>query len=340
MTRACAHSQWSFQPKSWERDARHRCTEYFREFVRKRVVRPRPEPPYWNALVSVGMKELDPEWASIQQVMAWADEDRQDEVLVELVMLLVHYMDSRFLNLERLEYVGKAVAALQRMGLQEEEALLRIDALGWTYVEVLKLDEAHEELFRGFEIARGEDLRALGLAWRARVRVERKDFERVEEDFARAEELIHEALAIDCSPWIRFRVNMAAGDIALKRGDTEGARAALNFYRRAAREADSYGGEGDGYQIGPRIGLAYLGLGQIKAAERKFKELSSLEQIPVGKLYAEYGLALVVRERGNIPVARLMLNDVKAKLSRRTRSNLLLRLIEEQEARIQGQQGP
>ena len=332
MTRDFASGQLGSQKEEWRREAKHRCTEYFRQFVRERVIRPRPEPPYWNALVSDRMVKLDPEWPSIQQVMTWADEDGQDEVLVELVMLLVHYMDSRFLNLERLEYVGKAVAALQRMGRQEEEALLRIDALGWTYVEESKVDQAYEEIFRGFEIARGEDLRALGLAWRARVRVERKEFER-------ANELIHEALVIDASPWIRFRVNMAAGDIALKRGGREDAKTALGFYQRAAKAADSYGGEGYGYQIGPRIGLAYLGVGKVKEAERKFKELSGLEQIPIGKLYAEYGLALVTRERGNLPESRMMLNDVKVKLSRRTRSNLLLRLIEEQEARMQGSPG-
>jgi tetratricopeptide (TPR) repeat protein len=309
-----------------------RFTEYFLEFVRERVIRPRPEPPYWNALVSDRMGELDLEWPSILQVMTWVDKDGQDEILVKLVMLLVHYMDSRFLNRERLEYVGKAVAALQKMSRKEEEALLRIDALGWTYVEESSLDEAYQEISRGFEIAqesRQEDLLALGLAWRARVRVERKDFER-------ADELIGEALAIDCNPWIRFRVNMAAGDIVLKRGGQDGAQAALLFYQCAAKEADSYGGEGYGYQIGPRIGLSYLGVGQIEEAERKFKELSGLEQIPIGQLYAEYGLALVARARGNLAEARVMLDNVKAKLSRltRSRSNLLLRLIEEQEARM------
>ncbi|HEX3126691.1 MAG TPA: hypothetical protein VH394_05120, partial [Thermoanaerobaculia bacterium] len=185
------------------------------------------------------------------------------------------------------------------------------------------------QIVRGFEMARGDDLRALGLAWRARVRVERKHFER-------ADELIRDALAIPCSPWILFRVNMAAGDISLKRGDQDGARAALGFYQRAAQEADSYGGEGYGYQIGPRIGLAYLGMGDIDEAESKFRELSGLEQIPIGKLYAEYGLALVARERGHLPEARLMLSDVRSKIYRYTTSNLLLRLIEEQELRMAG----
>ncbi|HEV7519206.1 MAG TPA: SIR2 family protein [Thermoanaerobaculia bacterium] len=328
LTRAFARDQWVAQP-AWEQEARRRWVEYFRELVRERVVRPHPEPPYWNALVSHGMVGLDPEWPSIQQVMAWADASKQDEVLVELVMLLVHYMDSRFLNLERLEYVEKAVAALRRMGRKEEEALLRIDALGWTYVEVLQLEEARQQILRGLEMAQGEDLRALGLAWRARVRVEKRNFKE-------ADEWIEQAMAVKCSAWIRFRVNMAAGDIKLKRGDRESSRAALELYQRAVEETLHYGGEGSGYQIGPRIGLAFLGMGQIEEAERKFKELSGLEQIPIGKLYAEYGLALVARERGYLPEARVMLNDVKAKLSRRTRSNLLLRLIEEQEARMQG----
>lgn len=327
ITRAFARAQLNEHPQ-WEREAKDRCTKYFLEFVKSRVIRPRPEPSYWNALVSVSMSDLDLEWPSIQQVLTWADEMGQDEILTEFVMLLVHYMDSRFLNLERLEYVEKAVSAFDRMGRKEEEALLRIDALGWTYVEVLKLDQAYQQIFKGFEVAQGDDLRALGLAWRARVRVERRDFKR-------ADELINEAFAINCSPWIKFRVNMAAGDIELKRGGVRGPQKALRFYQSAAKEADSYGGEGYGYQIGPRIGLAYLGIGQIEEAEQKFEELKGLEQIPIGKLYAEYGLALVASERGNVPEARVMLNDVKAKLSRRTRSNLLLRLIEEQEARLQ-----
>ncbi len=350
MTRAFARHRLNTH-KTLKQEARRRCTEYFLEFVRDRVKRPQPEPPYWNALVRVEMVEaLNPEWPSIQQVLTWADEDGQDENLVELVMLLVHYMDTQFFNLERLEYVKKAIAALQRLALQkealpckEQEALLRIDALGWTYVEVLELDRARAEICQGlktaqyFKIAQRDDLCALGRAWGARVEVEDK-----EKDFVKAGRLIDEARAIECSPWIRFRVNMAAGDIALKKGGWQNAEDALHFYQRAAREAESYGGEGYGYQTMPRIGLAHLELGQIKDAEQNFVELSGLEQIPIGKLYAEYGLALVELRRGNQEEAQAMLSDVKAKLSRRTKSNLnlLLRLIEDQEARMQARKEP
>src|SRR5260370_3200288 len=86
-------------------------------------------------------------------------------------------MDSRFFNLDRLIYVKKAVEATHKMSLKEYEALLRIDALGWTYVEEDRLDEAYREITAGLSIAKqigGNDekakqLLALGLAWQARV---------------------------------------------------------------------------------------------------------------------------------------------------------------------------
>lgn len=319
----------------WRSEAKLRCTQFFLELVRQKVVRPQPDQPYWNSLVHDRMKDLEPEWPGIQQVMARADEDGQEEVLIELVMLLVHYMDSRFMNVERLKYVQKAVDIFQKKGMREEEALLRIDALGWTYVEELKLDKADREISRGYKMAQGNDLRALGLVWMARVKVERR-----ERDFRWAEERIQEARALVCSPWIRFRVHMAAGDIALKRGDRESAKAALDHYEEAAQQAETYGGEGGGYQTKPRIGLAYLAMKEIGKAEQIFKELRDEEKIPIiAKLYAEYGLALVEREKGNQAEALRMLDEVKTKIYRYTGSNLLLRLIEEQEARMEGSRG-
>jgi tetratricopeptide (TPR) repeat protein len=126
---------------------------------------------------------------------------------------------------------------------------------------------------------------------------------------------------------------MAAGDIALKRGDSA---KALTYYKTAWRLADSYGGEGRGYQILPRIGLAYLGVGQLDNAERELRKLRELEQIPIGKLYGDYGLAMVAYKRGEIQSARELLEDVEAQLSRRTTSNLLRKLIESQKAQLPG----
>lgn len=332
MTRAFARRQLNERPE-WEKEVRHWCSQYFLDLIRRSVCREQPEPRYWNALVTDRMAAIDPEWPSIQEVMKWADQEGNHQLLVELVMLLVHYMDSRFYNSERLSYVSKAVAAVERLGHKEDEALLRIDALGWTYVEEDRLQEAYDEIHRGFEIAekfakKGRtDLRALGLAWRARVRIELAEPER-------AQELIRDALKIrGARPWIKFRVAMAAGDIALKRGDSKNA---LSYYQNAETEVNKYGGEGHGYQIAPRLGLAYLGLGRLDEARAQFSRLASFDKIAIGKLYADYGLAMVDHQKGNFQSARERLEQVKAELSRRTTSNLLLKLIESQEAKIPG----
>jgi tetratricopeptide (TPR) repeat protein len=221
--------------------------------------------------------------------------------------------------------VNRAVEAARKMDRKEDEALLRIDALGWTYVEEDRLEEAYREIVAGLEIARqirnenenATQLLALGLAWQARVMIEQGRS-------TEASQLINEALAIPCKPWIKFRVNLAAGDIALKQGN---GLEALRFYEDAAQASQEYGGEGRGYQTEPRIGLAYLAKGKPEEAEAKFQALHNLEQIAIGKLYAEYGLALVAYERGETPKAKLFVETVRKELSRRTTSNLLLKLI-------------
>ncbi|HEX9941157.1 MAG TPA: SIR2 family protein [Thermoanaerobaculia bacterium] len=341
VTRGFARTQLTEARPDVEEEARRRCSDYYLEFIKRNVIREEPKPRYWNALVSDGMDAIDAEQPIILEVMKWEDQKSREERLVEFVMLLVHYMDSRFLNAERLSYVQKAVSALEKMSgeeknalemvkRKEDEALLRIDALGWTYVEEGSLDLADREIDHGFRIAEEfareekEDLRALGLAWKARVRIEQNDS-------ASALELIDQALAIECNPWIKFRVNMSAGDIALKQGDS---MSALIYYEQAEAEMKEYGPEGYGYQIDPRIGLAYLGVGRIEDAEQKFKKLWGVAQIAIGKLYAEYGLAMVAYKRGEIQSARGLMDEIKAKLSRRTTSNLLLKLIKSQEAHL------
>jgi tetratricopeptide (TPR) repeat protein len=353
MTRAFARTQLKKQP-NFEAESKDRCIRYFRMFVRETVTRENPTRRYWNALVSDAMLAIDPEWPSIQQMMAWADEAGHDDVLVDFVLMLVHYMDSRFHNFERLFYVDRAIAALRRRAeleehqaaleqrnpdrvlldqFREDEALLRIDTLGWTYVEENRLRDAYREILHGFQMAERletserNDLLALGYAWRARVLIEQNDATldevRIEETLS-ADQLIERALAIDSSAWIRTRVNMAAGDIALKQGNSN---EALKRYEAAEAEAQKYGNEGRGYQTAPRIGLAYLAANRLDEAEKRFKELRDLEQIAIGKLYADYGLAMVAYKRGEIVGARGIIEATRTKLSRRTSSNLLLKLI-------------
>src|SRR5215207_2551621 len=332
MTRTFARRMLD-ERRDFEETARRRCTGYFLELVRDSVKREKPNRPYWNALVSDEMMTIDPEWPSVAEVMNWAAAAGDHETLVDFVMLLVHYMDSRLLNRERLTYVHQAIAALHELNRPEDQALLLIDALGWTYVEENRLEEAYTQIRMGFGLAEdlasragddprarraADDLRALGFAWRARVRIEQG---RVGD----AESLIRQALSLECSAWIKCRVRMAEGDIALRRRD--GANA-LRAYLEQARQAKEYDDEGHGYQWRPRIGMAYLQLGKLDEANRTFQELFEFKQIEIGRLYAEFGLAMVRYRRGDRQSARVMIDDIRARLERRTSSNLLLNMIE------------
>jgi len=75
------------------------------------------------------------------------------------------------------------------------------------------------------------------------------------------------------------------------------------------------------------MGLAYAGVGRLGEAKQKFEALREEEHIAIGKLYAEYGLALVAYKMGETGSARGLIEEIRDKLSRRTASNLLLKLI-------------
>jgi LuxR family glucitol operon transcriptional activator len=325
LTRAFVGRRLEQEPRFAE-DARERWALYYLGFVERSVRRVAPDVKYWDSLVSDGMAAVDLEWPSILQVMEWADRAGRQELLLDFVLLLVHYMDSRFYNLERMIYVKKAVEAAGRLGRREDEAILLIDALGWTYVEENRFAEAEEAINAGLDVAGGldqakpaaTDAIALGLAWLARMSIEqgRK---------SEAAEWINRALETPCRPWIKYRVTMAAGDIALKESKS---REALRLYESAVEQYQTYGGEGHGYQIEPRIGLAYLGSGALQEAQRRFQALRKYEQIAIGRLYADYGVALVAFRQGDVDEARRLAHATEQRMSRRTTSNLLLTLLD------------
>ncbi len=323
------------QNAEFESIARGQWYKYYFEFIGNYVKRSHPSVEYWNALVSDKMDKIDVEWPTIYEVLKWSASEKNaenDQLLLNLTFLLIHYMDSRFYNLERIKYVELAIAAANRLESKYYEALLRIDALGWTYVEENKYNEADYEIIKGIELAKQvkppfietNELMALGYAWAARVKIEQDRSELVDE----AVKLIDQALTFtdDSQPWIRFRILMAAGDISLKQNKN---KEALEKYKAAKTEMVRYGGEGNYYQINPRIGLANLALGDLLEAETIFTDLSNQKKISIGKLYGDYGLALIKFKNGDIKESNHLLENVKEELSKRTSSNLLLKLIKE-----------
>jgi LuxR family glucitol operon transcriptional activator len=316
------------QRKKFEIAARKRWSEYYLKYI-KVIERNQPDKRYWNVLVSPEMKIIDEEWSSINEVIKWADQNNQDRLFLDLIMLLVHYMDSRFLNLQRMQYVTKAVEIAHRLLQSEDEALLRLDALGWTLFEEGKLKAAYDEITFGLNIAKEidknnenrNDLLTLGYAWQARVEIELGHP-------VEASELIDKALKLSetCNFWIKSRVYMAAGDIALKQQDN---KTALEHYNNQVESMVEYDGEGNGYQVEPRIGLAYVKTGELEKAEEKFNALRVDETIPIGKLYGDYGLALVAFRRNQKEEARRLAYETKEALSRKAASNILRKLIDE-----------
>ncbi len=173
---------------------------------------------------------------------------------------MVHYMDSRFLNNQRLKFIELALkdpAALE----PRTAAVLYIDGLAWTYMEEGGNQQARNAIDQGLklfptngpEVAdEWDDLRALAYAWRARIdAAEGKKGAAIRNiDLAcRYVERLQE------KPWIQLRIRMMAGDVKFMDDEPDNA---IEHYMKAAEHAEFYGGEGDGYQINPRIGLALL----------------------------------------------------------------------------------
>ncbi|GGX78430.1 hypothetical protein GJV26_04265 [Massilia dura] len=311
-----------------------RLTAYHRAFVGKVVVRPDPPVPYWNAVVTQDMLEIDDEWPSIRDALVWATEHEPAHVIA-LVVLLAHYMDSRLLNSDRIRFTRAATAALHEAGRACEEALLRIDALGWTLIEEGQFEEAETEIAQGLallgECDRGQaaGLASLALTWRARARC-------LQDRAAHAQEEIVKALRTSRHEpnWIRYRVHMVAGDIRVKQNNFAGA---IRSYEKCRRFVNSYGGE-EGYQTLPRLGMAHLRNGQPNQAEKVFAELLRIclaDSIEIGALYARYGLAYIAsRDAARRGGARMQLKQIRAQLSRATTSNLLHRLMDELEGML------
>ncbi len=309
----------------FERDVRRACAERYLAFVRDVVERGRrlPDVPYWNALVSEDMNALDIEWPMIRAQLDWAVANKDIDVLRQFVLLLVHYMDSRCLNPDRLRYVTCVVRSMDDNDCPQDLALLHLDALAWTHLEegdAEHLKQALEEIDRGEQISQlvseGEnDLMALAKAWRALVfaRQERTTDSRA---------MIAEALSLAdvVEPWIRMRVFMAAGDIALM-GDA--VTPAFEHYQRALDASFAYGEDGMGYQLLPRIGLAMTMLdGALDEAQAHFDGIRA-RGIPSGKLYGDYGLGLVEYARGRSGRGRSLIQATRHALRDRRASSFL-----------------
>jgi hypothetical protein len=326
--------------------------------------RPEIKEEYWNALVRDQMSKVDAYWPIIRHVM---DQPGPPERIVNFVLLLVHYMDSRFLNTDRAAFLKSAMQALEKMPPEKKawsnktRALLKIDALAWTYMENNKHLNATREIDEGLGLIHGheeenQDLIALAAAWRARMESEETNYveahQRLDEAWKAAEKADKK--------WISMRVKMIQGDVlhreskAQKVKVAEGAdftekeqeakeaqekervrkkaQEALDAYLEAEHWAEQYGGEGNGYQTSPRIAFALLeqtdnAKAQEEAAQR-FRKLVENSQVATGRLYGQYGNALIAANNNATREAVAQLEAIHREIYHLGKGNVLLSLAE------------
>lgn len=314
---------------------------YYLKLIEKKIPRKEPEGEYWNSLVSANMDYIDRDWSAIQQALLWEQENETDHSkIADFAKLLVHYLDSRFLNEERISLLKKAIKVCNKHGDKYLEALFNIDGLGWTYVEECQLDLAIKSIKDGLSILNEldetdniTDLKGLSEVYFARVELEQEN-----PDFYFIKGLLESAKKHKVRAHIQYRIYMITGDFLFKLAKQEPDKKSehylesLKSYQLAKNEINKYGGEGGNYQINPRLGLAYLRNGgerNIIQAEKIFQSLQRNQEIHIGKLYGEFGLALVEYKRGHADEAKNLANKVKEELCKRSNPNILLKLIEQ-----------
>lgn len=338
-------------------------------FVAKIVTRDNPKERYWNALVTPAMSQLEPDWPTLLEILEWAkavaeegrfrenpDSQEASKILLNLVLQLVHFMDTRFHNQSRIKFVTAAINSSERLNAEPGlRALLRIDALGWAYLEQGDTKGALEEIQQGLnragELATQNDdvtrdqelelrvrhLHALGHAWKAIAMLEENKPQEASDAWQEASDLYNV-----CPPVVKYRLDLAGGDIALMEAlrknpldltpfenqrRKDAGRKARGYFESAVTVSDEYGGEGDGYQTSPRIGLAHLLEGNLVQAEECFTRLSMQKGSRVGRLYGDYGEGLVMFMRGDRGRARRKIREAEQDPALRESSSRLIELM-------------
>jgi hypothetical protein len=324
---------------------KERFIAYYSNYIRNKIQRVEPNEIYWNTLVSEEMRHLDKHKYSIRLALQWAGQGNNFELyFLELTLLLVHYMDSRLYNLERVKTVRRAILICHKHQKHYEEALLSIDSLGWTYIEECRPKKARNTIERGIKIVENssfltlrqkDDLINLGYAWLARVYSELNLDDKAIKYLSNTTHYLHSS---NSKSWIKSRIYQAHGDIYYKYSNY---KTAHNFYLSAQAESDTYNGEGNNYRINPRIGLASIGIGtpeSIKSAEEIFSNVLRNPTIYIAKLYCDYGLALARLKKAQLANNKRSYQDADSEIveldhevrgGKDTANNILLKFIDQ-----------
>lgn len=299
LTRAFVRAQLTRAPE-FEAQARRRWVEHYLSWAARVFITDAPQERYWNTQITAEcLEHVDAEWPNIRQALSYAHRSGLHSALIELMKWFVRYMDRRALLDDRITFARAAAAAARALGQLADEALFRIDALGWTLMEQRDFAMAKAEIMAGLNVARALDpgptealdLLALGYAFLARAALEM-------DESSEAERWIRQAQAIRCGPAADARVRLIAGEWAYRQGRYH---EAVQIYREALHYSQQYNHLGD-YDWRYRLGFAYIATGDIAQAEATFQAMQRNDPagLTVESAYARFGMARVHHARGDL----------------------------------------
>jgi tetratricopeptide (TPR) repeat protein len=309
------------QSPAFEAEARQHWVTYYRGLASRHTVGKPPGQRYWHALSNFRFGMIGMEWPNIEEVLRWADNVGADDIILELMLLLVHYLDKMVLFEKRLIYVRRAADIARISGRMADEGWLRVDGLGWTLMEERRYPDAEKEIRRGIEIAQAlsnltttetndtereiaDNLLALGYAFLARAYIRQQQLDQ-------AQEQIQAIRNMQYWPIIQSRVDYVRGLVALALHHTDKAIELL----RKSNEASQIMEIGGSHELG----YAYLNRGEsgdYDQAREVFLQVieAYAPDITIEVIQCYLGLAHAYERFGNLAEACMYAQKARAAL--------------------------
>lgn len=321
----------------FERHAREAWINYYLSLAGSNATSRQNEKRYFLALSNFRFAPIGLEWANFRKLLIWADAEGRKEIILDVMIGLVHYLDKLSLFRERITYVRKAADIAGVLGRSEDEVWLRSDGLGWTLMEENRLKEAETEIQRGLNLALKvrDEAQEVGKPWttqdvannqialsyaflgRCKLKAAHCD---------KAIKYIENIPEITYWPIIQSRVDYVKGIVALE----------LKDYDEAIEWLKASAATGQLIEVGGshELGDAYLGRGKsgdYVLAKQVFVEIieAYTPDITIEVIQAYFGLAKTYQNMGNLTDACMYAQKAHHALSRRYPAHNLMNGINE-----------
>ena len=290
------------QHREFMAQAHARRVDYYLDFIVAHLGHQQVESIYWRCLPGRDNAPVKREWPNLYKLLSWCDQMEEHENLIALMLRLSHFLSRIGLPL-RIQYGLKAADAAKQLNLRLQEALFRIDTVGWASYELGRIEEGMEQLEAGLAIVEDEawettdptdaqerdDLRSLGNQFKARFYVDKGQMDE-------AQSLLEYAMSIPVSPVILQRALLLKGQMELIEHHYD---EAILLLEKANRVSLSYGGERsiESYYL---LGVAYVRRQNYDKAREAFTPFLSTESEAnqIEWIYHEYGIAQLLAGQG------------------------------------------